>query len=467
MCDALTLTWAGVYRESWKALGLLSPGSYAHPAKVAPGLALRLFDYGFAQGWWRKGDLVADPFMGICGFGIIAAYKGLRFVGVELEPRFHTLCLENVALHRRRWGAGGDPVPVCLQGDSRDFAALVSGAAAVVTSPPWGDVEPQNDKDFRAHHDSTGNLRGAYGTTPGQVGRLSAGDADAVVTSPPWAAQMHEGGNTPAAQGIGRNGRGQHPCEAKGEHNPTRVYGTTPGQVGALPAGDADAVVTSPPYESALAEGRASRGPGQTSSADPRKHGKRYTPDGATCLPDYGTTPGQVGALPAGDADAVMTSPPYEGSNVAATEGDVGGVFRSTGCGPRRRATMRCEDYGTVSGQVGRERGETYWGAVKCIYGQCLLALRSGGVLCCVVKDFVRNKARVPLCDQTWRLLLSLGFLPVARIRCLLSEETREPSLFGGDCVRKRQRKSFFRLLAEKNGSPVIDAEEILVARRP
>jgi hypothetical protein len=101
------------------------------------------------------------------------------------------------------------------------------------------------------------------------------------------------------------------------------------------------------------------------------------------------------------------------------------------------------------------------------VYGECYRCLRPGGVLAVTVKDYVRAKRRVPLCDQTWRLLLSLGFLPVERICCLLSEETREPSLFGGEEVRKRSRVSFFRRLAEKKGAPVIDAEEILVVRRP
>jgi hypothetical protein len=63
------------------------------------------------------------------------------------------------------------------------------------------------------------------------------GDVGAVVASPPWAAQMNSGGDTPAARGIGRTGRDQRPCEAQGEHNPTRGYGTTPGQLAALPPG--------------------------------------------------------------------------------------------------------------------------------------------------------------------------------------------------------------------------------------
>lgn len=101
------------------------------------------------------------------------------------------------------------------------------------------------------------------------------------------------------------------------------------------------------------------------------------------------------------------------------------------------------------------------------IYLECYKVLKPSGIMAVVCKDFVRARRRVPLCDQTWRLLLSLGFQPVERIRCLLSEETREPSLFGGEEVRRKSRESFFRRLSRKRGAPEIPWEEILVVRRP
>jgi len=72
----------------------------------------------------------------------------------------------------------------------------------------------------------------------------------------------------------------------------------------------------------------------------------------------------------------------------------------------------------------------------------------------------------VPLCDDTLKLLVKLGFEPVERIRAHLVKEDRHPSLFGGDHVATTQRKSFFRLLAERKGSPRIDFEEVLCVRR-
>jgi hypothetical protein len=406
--DVETLVWGGCYKDSWK--GLIVPEAFAHPAKVARGLAVRLFGHGFERGWWRKGDLVADPFCGICGFGIIAAYKGLRFIGVELEPHFHSLCLENVALHRRRWEAGGDVPPVCLRGDSRRFAALVAGAVGVITSPPYADAQgsPSLGSVNKDGWGSDGRsitarrgLSGDYGTTPGQLGGLPQGDADSVITSPPYA-------DTPVAPQVGDCGGTFRRTGTGGQANLAAPagYGAAPGNVGNLPAGDAGAVVTSPPYEASL----------------DRRDGDRHVESNRARFAEHGSKP---------PADSGL------------------------------------QRYGTAPGQVGALRQETYWDAVRCIYGQCLLALRPGGVACVVVKAFVRKGAVVDLPGQTWRLLLSLGFTPVERVRCLLSEETREPSLFGGVEVKKRNRQSFFRRLATKKGAPDIPFEEILVVRRP
>jgi hypothetical protein len=86
--------------------------------------------------------------------------------------------------------------------------------------------------------------------------------------------------------------------------------------------------------------------------------------------------------------------------------------------------------------------------------------------MCLVVKSYIKNKRRVPLPMQTLKLLINLGFQPVERIKALLVEETVTPGLFG-DVTRKSQRKSFFRLLAERKGSPEINFEEVIVVRKP
>jgi hypothetical protein len=51
-------------------------------------------------------------------------------------------------------------------------------------------------------------------------------------------------------------------------------------------------------------------------------------------------------------------------------------------------------------------------------------------------------------------------------IRASLVKEWTEQCLFSGKTTKQKSRKSFFRRLAEKKGSPRIDAEDVLVMER-
>jgi hypothetical protein len=48
----------------------------------------------------------------------------------------------------------------------------------------------------------------------------------------------------------------------------------------------------------------------------------------------------------------------------------------------------------------------------------------------------------------------------------MLVKETHDNGLFG-EIVEKKERKSFFRRLAESKGSPPIDYETVLCMRKP
>jgi len=131
-----------------------------------------------------------------------------------------------------------------------------------------------------------------------------------------------------------------------------------------------------------------------------------------------------------------------------------------------RTGHAKMDDYGASAGQIGKEQGETYWSAMSVVYEQCHIALKPGGVLCCVVKSYVKQGKLVDLPSQTWKLLLHLGFEPVQRIRAWLVKEKKRKGLFGQTVVERKSRKSFFRRLCEKKGSPPIDWEEVLVVRK-
>ncbi len=461
-----TETWHNCYDGSWKSL--ITDESFAHPAKYAHGLITRIILHGLSQGYWSAGDesrpadLIGDPFGGIGTGGIVACSHGLRWLGVELEPRFVGFAQRNFDLHKRTWETMGDPQPVLVQGDSRRFAEIVGQCAAVVTSPPYGEdvIHARPSKMAVELHQgrqcATG--LGQYGETPGQIGSLPAGELQAVVTSPPYAEsnQDYQAGMKTIAnpQSI-----------TAGSKMPTAHYGGTPGQIGQLPSGNLNAIVTSPPYAESV---KGEHGETETAA---ESQAKRQTPGGSTGRSQrhggYGVADGQVGALAEGQLQAVVTSPPYEKS--LDTHGD--GIDWQKACnGKGSRTAGRAaiaDGYQGNSGNIGHQAGETYWHAMRTIYEQCRLALRPGGYLVVVIKDYVKDGKRVPLCDQTVQLLEHLGFDVFLRVHAMLVKEEVNAGLFG-EHRRKKERKSFFRRLHEKKpGAVRIDWEEVLWARAP
>ena len=100
------------------------------------------------------------------------------------------------------------------------------------------------------------------------------------------------------------------------------------------------------------------------------------------------------------------------------------------------------------------------------VYQSCFHALKPGGLIVIVVKDYVRKGKLVPLCDNTARLLDHVGFDVVDRIHAMLTEEQKHDDLFQESTTTKKSRKGFFRRLAESKGAPPIDWEEVIFCRK-
>lgn len=457
--------WHGCYDEGWR--DLIVPEAFAHPAKFAKGLIERIVRHGLRRGYWRAGDTLGDPFGGVGLGGVMAGYYGLNWMGVELEPRFvayaegwecsgaltdgKTECgdpcphephhvLGNLELHRPRWRELGYDVTIKLiQGDSRQFAALVA-ADGLVTSPACGaneksdyltteDGKTRQRDARRGYEQGKGSFRGSetYGETPGQIGRLRAGSLDAAVTSPPYVDSV--------------KGQGRHGID----------------------------------WDKADSVGNRRRGPGT-------RHEETFSAQAG----GYGGAAGNIGNLREGSVDAICTSPPrmknaegglrgvkfrdQEGFAQAMAEKDAGTKRNRHGSttAARQRQMERDSErtYGDAPGQIGVQADDCYWQAMRVVYEQCFVAVKSGGVLAVVVKDYVKGGGRMPLVDDTLRLLTAVGFVPLERVRAMLVKETVEPGLFESQIVTKKERKSFFRRLAEQNGAPPIDYEEVLFVQR-
>lgn len=407
--------WTGCYGE--QLTGYIVKEAFAHPAKFSKRLIERIYDHALAQGWLKPGDLVGDPFGGVGVGGIAAAYRGLAWIGCELEGKFVHLARQNFELHRYKLAYLGKPLPQIVQGDSRQFARIVGEVAASVTSPPYNKPFSQDHHGNKGGKRPTGQApssdRGAfiqYGQTHGQIEGLKNGTVDGAITSPPYAS---------IAAGAG-------------------------------------GLNTKPPKHSGQQGGRSAQSVSQNS--DQR----------------YGDTSGQISKL----ADGVVTSPPWEknceGSRKASKFKDAAATLKcNRGHGASDEAVLSQaqrdmqKTYGESPGNIGQTQKETYWQAMATVYGQCFDAIKPGGVLAVVVKDYVKDKKVVLFCDDTRRLLEHLGFVLLEEVQALLSETKEHADLFAGAITIRKERKSFFRRLAEFKGSPRIDWETVLFLRKP
>lgn len=444
--------WQNCYDEGWK--GLIVDDAFAHPAKMSYALAGRIYDHAFRSGWLKPGDTVVDPFGGIGGTAIHAACHGLRWLGCELEPKFHVLGNQNIDLWQARFGNYPEWVrPTLHCGDSRRLAEVIGMADSCISSPPFID----------ARQNTTASRKGDSAPTRHDP------KAWCVVSSPPYAGNEKSDYRVKDDDGLDRDERRGFQ-QGQGCFRGSENYGKTDGQLGSMREGDFAAVVlTSPPYaESVNAQshgidwtkvdpastGNRKRGPGT-------KHEETFTYHLA-----YGSTPGQLGAM-------VVGSPPFEGSldrgvvpaadRVALARAN--GISNAEFVSPidMEKIGKRTQEYGGTSGQLGNSEGETFWTAARDIVAQCGLILRPGGHAIWVCKDFVRKGKRVPFSDQWQALCESLGFRLVCRHRAMLVKTGATQKLLdGGTHTTTRERKSFFRRLAEKKGSPRIDWEDVI-----
>jgi len=313
-------------------------------------------------------------------------------------------------------------------------------------------------------------------------------------------------GSPPYAQGCAHQGGADHPervrqlgraaygpgCDPDGQ--PIPRYGDADGQLANLPEGNLAAVVSSPPFgnvEAAVAARKFGSNEAsiaakwQANQDNPRSHNvslevlrRNLEKDNAQ---SYGDTPGNLGNLDAGGGfDALVSSPPYEGSvNQSAGANDAGARverMRRAGIDVTNRAKVggvngvarQPQAYGDTPGQVGAEAGETFWASARLIVQQCHTLLKPGGVAVWVVKDFVRNKQIVPFAANWQQLGEACGFETIEVIRAWLVKPGPTQLGFAGARVDHTiQRKSFFRRLHERKFPHLaIDWEVVLIQKK-
>lgn len=517
--------WKQCYNRNWRELIL--PASFSHPAKFSRALVERIYAHMTDRGWINAGQHIGDPFGGIATGGIIAAYHGFHWFGVELEQKFVTWGNDNLvynAEHFKRLGGSA----VLVKGDSRQFHKIFgTWLDGLVTSPPFSPPGMQ-PKIGQGHRDNVGDCRNGFAgdREAGNIEVLKPGKVDAVVSSPPYAETLHHGGGPDTKLDNIRGGKSlmaikegygsangqigamkdkgvdavitsppykdslrnvQHngidaaklkPANHEGQNSQIgskQGYGSEPGQIAVLPGGKLDAVISSPPY-SGIAAGAGGL------NTKPAKHAGQQSGRNASAHSQdtdqkYGKTEGQIAALKDNGVDGIVSSPPWQKNTEGgrkASKFKSGAVLKnSRGNGASDAAVLaqaaRDEEktYGDTEGQIGTTEGETYWHAMRDVYASCFQALKPGGYMAIVVKDYVKKGKVMPLCDDTMRLLVHVGFVEVERAHAMLVSESKHDTLFGDPIVVKKSKKSFFRRLTEAKGSPEINFEQVLFVQKP
>ncbi len=468
MTKVRELDWYEAYNSSLK--GKIVDDAFSHPAKMAWGLTVRIFQHLFEEGWLREENLVADPFGGIGSTGLVAASFGCPCILVELEQKFVDLAEQNFELHREQWEKMGKPMPVILQGDSHNFSTIIREVvSSIVCSPPYSEspvsrqtaamFDQEGGKSARAK--AGGKLEcEQYGSSPGQIGAMKEGELDeivqSIITSPPY----FPSGQKPSPDDL--------TASIKGRGYARNVYGDmSEGQLGGMPEGDRqevlDACITSPPYVDLAKRHRTEEPYAQVA---PDGYG-RLSPN--RHIDGYSHDPANMGNLPEGShkevVDAICTSPPYEKAQRKDTKG---GVFDS-GRPDLKKWAWSANNQGGSPGQISNEQGDTYWSACRDVYCECLKALKPGGVMAVVVKSFVKNKVIIDLPSQTLELLEAIGFDSLEYVRAWLTSPATQKSLMPEirpDYTKKKA--SFFRRLYEsKYPENKIDFEVVLIVHKP
>jgi DNA modification methylase len=319
--------------------------SVKHPAK-----ANLLLTYYLVKKHTCEGDVVLDPMAGTSSTGIVASLLGRHSVCVELEEKFCEWSRRNVERLEKAGKKHGEIKIV--QGDARRLSQLLGRADVAITSPPYSSTEFY------------------YGEK-----------------SPEFWQKLAE--KTRRKAWLNPDSKTRKTIDEK--EKPLSQE-----NIGNLPLGNVDAVITSPPYgEAQEGSGIAKRGYQGSKHSPTDLVGKR------SYMPDKFQSPENISRLPLGN--------------------------------------------------IGNLKKETYLQAMLRVYGEMFRVLKPGGLAVIIVKPFIRNKRVVDLPWHTWLLLEKAGFTLEKLYKLRLKQQ------------------SFWRILQYKNNPDLerICHEYVIVAKKP
>ena len=552
---------------------IMPEAAVAHPAKFNTNLVEFLI-----KKFTKEGDTVLDPMAGTGILGVIAALHGRNAVQVELEEKFYKWmekAKENVEKHPTLT-AKGRIVNIC--GDARNLSELLGrqtdavitsppysesltkkrkgytiisqlaktrhmgedtgdenianlphgNVDAIITSPPYSDAEPFKAKEYRRFFEREVELKreGAQGghthsleaqmryvekvkagkpENPDNIGRLEHGNIDVIITSPPYA-DAKKGGEADEEKMAERWDRAFRQTgeswdswgktwKTEGRKRALKAlgsgYSSSEDNIGNLPVGNIDAIITSPPYADISKPGNIKRPITKEEFEERRRRGDHNVyhdprPERKGTLYEYYEmipiekygSPQNIDNLPHGSIDAIITSPPYEaalegtsrhtrggiasrdkklaqtGSYTILTEDTKKGVPICYSPNPQNIGNLKSsdEEYENLRRGLMTKSGKpTYLSEMLKVYREMWKVLKPGGRAIVVVKPFIRNKRVVDLPYHTYLLMKLAGFELEQLYKLRLKQV------------------SFWRILYERKYPevPKLRHEYVLICRKP
>jgi len=358
-----------------------SAGSFAHPAKMMLPLQRWLIER-----YSKPGEVILDPMAG-CGTVLIACTMGRNVIAIELESKFVQMQRDNWTKIQTLGSEMGYSMGTAtiLQGDARKLPDVL--ADMVITSPPYTNRMDGGIRGSRAGMKPyTDESPDSWFTQRDQknIGNLPYGKlADVIMTSPPYAETMQK---LPENYHIPITGS---PLSQGTDKVKLARYSNNPNNLGNLPYGSIDAVITSPPYEER--------------HSYPDVERERHAVEKLKAHPDS----------------------------------KIGGV--------------RIHEHESSNPEnIGNLKGESYLSAMLEVYQGCWRVLKPQGLMVLVTKNFIRNKQEIRLDLDTIKLCEQAGFELIERH------------------YRKLTSQSFWRTIYQQKypDAPILDKEDILVFRK-
>src|SRR3990167_2278514 len=251
------LYWFGCYEGDVYFKQYFEPSTYAHPAKISPLLADRIFKHLEKLELLKEGMTILDFMAGSGRIPLMASLRGYKGLGVELESHFVKMCNDNKKFAENKIGRKLDMD--IIQGDSRQLSKLLSKSDVAVVSPPFTDqnqgtkpLSERNDgmalrlrKERPNTYDKTGvgSSSKEYSDNPSNIGNLPYKQMVGVV-SPPYhdsmSSEKHGIDTTKLQDGI-KNPRTKYLNNLE--------YSQNPENIGNLKDTGSIVGITSPPYE--------------------------------------------------------------------------------------------------------------------------------------------------------------------------------------------------------------------------